>query len=51
MCPLYLVVKNMSHLITGQKYIHFFIGRKSDGRKTTWCPNNTLNTWLDNLKA
>ena len=34
MCPLYLVVENMSHFITGRKYVHFFIGRKSVRRKS-----------------
>ena len=33
MCPLYLVVENMSHFITGRKYVHFFIGRKSVRQK------------------
>ena len=34
MCPLYLVVENMSHFITGRKYVYFFIGRKSVRRKS-----------------
>ena len=29
MCPLYLVVENMSNIITGRKYVYFFIGQKS----------------------
>ena len=34
MCPLYLVVENMSHFITGRKYVYFFIGQKSVRRKS-----------------